>query len=397
MEDRELTAWVEIASYLGVSVRTAQTWEKECGLPVRRLPGRQRVIVRTSELDAWKNGGGVSASPSETVSKRTGIRYTVTALAGLCVLAGLFAATAGARRSAPYAVTLSPTGFTVVDTEGRIQWSKTFPTRITTTGYCSGVRGVVADLDQDGANEVLFVACPEIDGPGNVPLICYRSDGTEWWRFTPGRPMRTTGASFTSEYKACGLTLLPPETGKVRIAVGSFHRLFFPYQVAFLSAEGRLVREYWHPGHLQAAALHDIDGDSRPELILGGVNNAHKQAALVALDPQSAHGVAREQNAGYQFLGLPLASETARVLFPRSAVSRGDVYNRASQIDADPAGVTVHVDELNTLRTATVFYRFGPSLVLSNVSLSDVFVKRTLELRADLSSEQARFLALTRY
>jgi excisionase family DNA binding protein len=53
---KELTSWKQIASYLGVNVRTAQKWERERGLPVRRLPGgRGRVTIDTSALEQWKH------------------------------------------------------------------------------------------------------------------------------------------------------------------------------------------------------------------------------------------------------------------------------------------------------------------------------------------------------
>ena len=51
-----LTCWKEIAQYLGKGVRTVQRWEREFGLPVRRLPlssGKGAVIARPHELDAW--------------------------------------------------------------------------------------------------------------------------------------------------------------------------------------------------------------------------------------------------------------------------------------------------------------------------------------------------------
>jgi excisionase family DNA binding protein len=52
---RELSSWKEIASYLGVNVRTAQKWERDRGLPVRRMGGaRSRVNADTASLDAWK-------------------------------------------------------------------------------------------------------------------------------------------------------------------------------------------------------------------------------------------------------------------------------------------------------------------------------------------------------
>ena len=52
---RQLTSWKEIAHYLGVNVRTAQKWERERSLPVRRVPGaRSRVSADSDSLEAWK-------------------------------------------------------------------------------------------------------------------------------------------------------------------------------------------------------------------------------------------------------------------------------------------------------------------------------------------------------
>ena len=49
-----LTCWKEIAHYLGKGVRTAQRWEHEAGLPIRRHNGAKgRVFAMTHELNAW--------------------------------------------------------------------------------------------------------------------------------------------------------------------------------------------------------------------------------------------------------------------------------------------------------------------------------------------------------
>jgi TolB-like protein len=54
-EDSRLDSWKEIAWHLKRGVTTAQRWEKDEGLPVRRLPhGRAgSVFAWRSELDAW--------------------------------------------------------------------------------------------------------------------------------------------------------------------------------------------------------------------------------------------------------------------------------------------------------------------------------------------------------
>src|SRR6202789_3049914 len=50
-----LDSWKEIAAYLNKEVRTVQRWEKNLGLPVRRLAqGKQgTVFAYKPDLDAW--------------------------------------------------------------------------------------------------------------------------------------------------------------------------------------------------------------------------------------------------------------------------------------------------------------------------------------------------------
>jgi hypothetical protein len=52
---RQLRTWKEIAQHLGVSVRTAQNWERDRKLPVRRITGGEKSQVRAlvEELDDW--------------------------------------------------------------------------------------------------------------------------------------------------------------------------------------------------------------------------------------------------------------------------------------------------------------------------------------------------------
>src|ERR1700759_1052494 len=50
-----LNGWKEIATYVGRDIRTVERWEKQRGLPIRRVPGEGRATVSAvvSELDAW--------------------------------------------------------------------------------------------------------------------------------------------------------------------------------------------------------------------------------------------------------------------------------------------------------------------------------------------------------
>jgi hypothetical protein len=69
-----LTGWQEIASYLGKSIRTAQRWERNFKLPVRR-PTRtssRTVTASPAELDSWfvrqwSHKKDTDAGPGKTV------------------------------------------------------------------------------------------------------------------------------------------------------------------------------------------------------------------------------------------------------------------------------------------------------------------------------------------
>ena len=62
----QIQGWKEIAAYLGRDERTVKRWEKQRGLPVRRIPGtgRANVYVVVSELELWLAQPG-STSPAD--------------------------------------------------------------------------------------------------------------------------------------------------------------------------------------------------------------------------------------------------------------------------------------------------------------------------------------------
>jgi len=66
-ERRILKSWKEIASYLGIGVRTAQRWKADRGLPVKQ-PGsaRSAVLAVSDEIDRWLLGSPDASRERET-------------------------------------------------------------------------------------------------------------------------------------------------------------------------------------------------------------------------------------------------------------------------------------------------------------------------------------------
>jgi hypothetical protein len=50
-----LHSWKEISQYMGRGIRTAQRWEEEFGLPIRRAEDKERgtVFALSGEIDEW--------------------------------------------------------------------------------------------------------------------------------------------------------------------------------------------------------------------------------------------------------------------------------------------------------------------------------------------------------
>lgn len=69
-----LNGWKEIGGYVGRDIRTVERWEKQRGLPVRRVPGAGRATVYAliSELDEWLENSkpdlAENAAESRTIS-----------------------------------------------------------------------------------------------------------------------------------------------------------------------------------------------------------------------------------------------------------------------------------------------------------------------------------------
>ena len=72
-----LTSWKDIAKYLGKGVRTAQRWEKELGLPVRRRKHARKsaVLAIPSEINDWVSSQRIPGGRVvESVDKTTLVR-----------------------------------------------------------------------------------------------------------------------------------------------------------------------------------------------------------------------------------------------------------------------------------------------------------------------------------
>jgi hypothetical protein len=385
--DGELRSWKEIADHLGVNVRTAQKWEVERGLPVRRMGGTGRVFVLTSELEFWKQTG-VMASLSGA-RPRFWRWYTVVTTV---LLAGAAAYIAGqaiqaSRRGPPALFRVELDTLFVSDSAGRPLWLHRFSAAFHADAFLSveGNRRIwFGDLDGDRRVETLAVHLPQaVDALGST-LYCFDEKGRRKWSYSVERTVSDGRQSYSPRYLISGFRVEDLGMGGGRrVVLSARHPVFHPNLVALLDTGGRTAAEYWHSGHLDFMDTADLDGDGVKELLLAGVNNGLAAAVLVVLDPRRMAG-ASSQPPGHPLgiRSLAPARERAVVVFPRTCINRKfAAYNMARYVRAEEGAIRLTVFERIDDDHTNVIVVLDRNLNLAQFQFSDAL--RALHLRLE--------------
>lgn len=342
---QELNGWGEIATFLRVSVRTAQKYERELGLPVLRLPGSKgRVFAQAAELEAWKRRVGEESATELLEPEETGVPHQGTSspgdVPGLGQKFGIdevgnrrFLTEPGRKSESPrippsqksaqrlrgmlvwistgalglgalslavwvWANRTGPgTGFeisgrtlTVLDDRKRVKWRHEFLDFPAPEEDEEHPKALFSDFSGDGKPATLFLYYPaDAKGrhtPNYSAELCYFSDrGQLEWTRAFGTAFRTPkGRSYPAlQYtiNLLGRLHKPRADGGVIVAGGS-HGGTWVYEVEIFTATGKRVGSYVHPGWLYAMAIEDLNGDGVDEIVLGGVNNGFAELGYSA-------------------------------------------------------------------------------------------------------------------
>lgn len=367
--------WKEIAAHFGVGVRTAQIWEAERGLPVRRLPGpRGRVYAETEELEAWRDGlsGGL---PKEEV------RIWPMPWPAIGVISLLLVAATGVwywkvqRNRQPSDFRLVGRHLTVLDQQGQSLFPKDFdgPVFRSWERSASWASPVSLDIDGDGDNEFLFPWRQGEDSQESDQLLCFSRTGRLLWSVAVGKEIHSGDRSFNSPFRIARFAPVNLGGGRRGLVVTAHHQLEYPMQVVLIGVDGRRLREYWHSGQLTALLVTDLNADGRDEIYLGGCANSTKRATLVVLDPFKMDGASHEQDPKYQLQGFSPPVEVARVQFHRSAASESQgTRNVATRLFRESDHLVVQVLEVSENDIAgNVFHRFDVRLHHDQIGAGD--------------------------
>lgn len=368
LEPEELCSWKQIAHHLRVSIKTAQKWERERGLPVRRGPGeRGRVYASPCELDTWLKlqDSGTLDRGEGPVRRRWGWAVAAVAVVVLSAAGWLLN-----RPAQPAEWRIEGRTLIVTDARGRELWTyalgtgrQFFDDRRKIKG--TGIGPEFADLDGDGRPELL---APVADADGHaIQLMCLSPSGKLLWIHEPEEEARVPGSSYSGPWMVRSFAVVPRQDGPGQHVFTAWsHLTHYPALARLLDGRaGARIRDYWHSGHLVNGRVIDFGDGQGPLIYVAGISNSYRQATLLVLHPDRFGGASKEENPSYQILGQPEPVEVTRILFPRSRLNqRFERYNRALSMQKMDGRLQVevveHVDAKEIVNNAVIFYEFGP-------------------------------------
>lgn len=367
-----LNGWKEIALHFGKGVRTVQRWEKDLGLPVRRLgTGRGEIVFAfKSELEAWRQaverGGNLSSTPAE--DDPTDLRDEVqaqppdlSAFAPTSPAPSLSHAAPSASRSLPpfslrrfrpaviasvffllaaigvlawwmvhravsqpYEARVENHALRVYDENGRFLWEKRFEfplmeTALVQTARVNRPSELVADVDGDGRREVLFATLYEpIGTPGGV--FCFNDRGELRFRHVFQGVASYGSLPYTGPWHPVALTVAAETDGTKAVWVAFEDRDQFPTVIQKVSASGTALGSFWHAGTLEVLQPGEFRG--RKVVFAGGNSNEFSGAALAVIDRQSPTGRSPAITPKFLCAACPGSPPLDYLVFPGTELER---------------------------------------------------------------------------
>jgi len=383
-----LNSWKEISEYLDRNVRTLERWEKERGLPIRRVPGGRgrSVFAYTGELDRWllsapaeANGEIAESSPAPPsmpdaatpASRRTTV--AVVAVVFVLLLTGIIAVTYVTAKSDITRLAFNEGELSALDSRGHVKWRQHFDEAVTDQQLRRGW-DVLTHLDGDGTRDVV-VAVQHHEDPQGHPsetLYGFSSDGRRLWTRQPSDTIGFASGAYAPPWNT--VEMVPFQVnGETRIAWIQHHHTWWPSLLTILDTRGRQVSRFVNSGWLLAVNA-SVDGKT---VVTGGVTNASDAYALAVFDSSSITGSSPEEP-GSRFQCTTCGSGGPRRYFvmPRLEVNAA-LRNRLIRPDVamlPGGGMSVHLVQAEAeIQSADAIYEFSSTWEPVRAQVSDTY------------------------
>lgn len=216
------------------------------------------------------------------------------------------------------------------------------------------------DLDQDGNNDVAYLASRAHDEPlQSATLFLLDERGREQWRRNLGANLDGAASEMDlGPLAARWVHIVHSSSGEPWILAISTHHREYPAQLSLFNAKGELRGTYWHPGYFLDFQEVDLEDDGIPEILLAGRNHEFQSGALAVLRPDSLSG---QPPSGQVFKNVGVGAHLAYVVLPPAGIKRD--YSTAQAIEGySSTGFVLEVIESDHGNQGVLRHHFDRSL-----------------------------------
>lgn len=391
----QLNGWKEIAAYLGKSVRAAQRWERELGLPVHRIrtAAGQSIYALRSEIDEWRrrNEATTSADDDEdddgaetgTVGRpgpRPRASYAALFAAALSIVTAIAVAFIfiSERRAEPISFEFVGRALVARDGRGVALWTSSFPRapeRIAPQDrpQLASRNARRSDVDGDGIDEVLAVVGlpPAPDGRRETEtLYCWDLNGKVRWKYQPALDLEFRAGRDRGPWMILDF-VVAHDTHEIWASVG--HETWWADALVRIDPSGNAKTAFVHAGPLYALDYESFGG--RPRLFVAGASTPDASATLAVIDPAAPPASwPREPDSPFACVRCPQDPPLAVVLLPRTEflAASGAASAAARELEPDTAMLRIVTDEFPRYPASCLaMYWIEPGLERGTFATSD--------------------------
>jgi hypothetical protein len=397
-----LNGWKEIAGYLGKSVRSAQRWEREIGLPVHRIrtpDGGQIIYASCPEIDLWRQQQAVlppepavgdelpreGSPPTGETQQSISFKWrhwSAGLLLGMAIGAvAMFVVLASPQDAA---VQFEAAGHEVraLTAANRTVWSYSFG-RAVHRSPTSRTPAVQAELRDDGASNVFvpirFAAAGAQSNESDA-VVAFSNRGKLLWRVQPDVTFSDGRQTFHGPWHLRDIVVSHGVTPE-RVWVAYTHHTWRPGFVVEVTAEGEYSLRYVQEGATRALTYWPTP--SGTYLVVGGAVNEYARAsvALIGVDDPPAHAP-RTMGPALACGGCPQGSVRALFLLAPSEILVALLRPYAEVSTIRPAGDGIRVSLDEGFGQGSVV-QLGPDLRIKAYDRSDRYWQVHREMERD--------------
>lgn len=220
-------------------------------------------------------------------------------------------------------------------------------------------RMFIADVDDDGRNEILLLRKNPDNPLLSKTVFCYNSDNSLKWKtiFIPKDSLYGNEICYDRVDLQNILVIENKVTRQKEIIVDYTICDLFPYFVTKLDYKGKEISSFYNPGNTVFVRLLDLDNNGKDELVIGGSNNDfNHRGCLIVLDPKFIDGKAP----GYRFpRGFGRGLMKYYVLLPKTLLNRfsDEQTSHISDIHKSNAKIIVVLNESFGPKPENSWYR----------------------------------------